>query len=79
MSQSLSSILIHMIFSTKNREPLITASIEKELHPYMATIFRELKSPFIPRLQRSVDLTCCFVAWGAAPGFCISRPWRSVC
>jgi len=34
-----------MIFSTKNREPLITASIEKELHPYMATIFRELKSP----------------------------------
>lgn len=45
MSQSLSSILIHLVFSTKNREPLITEAIEKELHPYMASIFRALKSP----------------------------------
>ena len=45
MSQSLSSILVHLVFSTKNREPFITAAIEKELHPYMATILRELKSP----------------------------------
>ena len=45
MAQSLSSILIHLIFSTKNREPFITPAIETELHPYMAKIFRELKSP----------------------------------
>ena len=45
MAQSLSSILIHLIFSTKNREPFITEAIEAELHPYMAKIFRELKSP----------------------------------
>ncbi|HKO95885.1 MAG TPA: IS200/IS605 family transposase [Pyrinomonadaceae bacterium] len=45
MPQSLSSILIHLIFSTKNREPFITPNIESELHPYMAKIFRELKSP----------------------------------
>jgi putative transposase len=45
MPQSLSSILIHLIFSTKNREPFISAAIEKELHPYLATIFRSLKSP----------------------------------
>jgi putative transposase len=45
MPQSLSSILIHLIFSTKNREPFITEAIEKELHPYMATSFRSLKSP----------------------------------
>jgi putative transposase len=45
MPQSLSSILIHLIFSTKNREPFITSAIEEELHPYMATIFRGLKSP----------------------------------
>ena len=45
MPQSLSSILIHLIFSTKNRESFITEAIEKELHPYMAKIFRELKSP----------------------------------
>ncbi len=45
MPQSLSSILIHLIFSTKNREPFITPEIELELHPYLATIFRALKSP----------------------------------
>ena len=45
MSQSLSSILVHLVFSTKNREPFITPIIEAELHPYMAKILRELKSP----------------------------------
>src|SRR5258706_863573 len=45
MSQSLSSVLVHLVFSTKNREPFITPTIEPELHPYLATIFRELKSP----------------------------------
>ncbi len=45
MPQSLSSILIHLVFSTKNREPFITPAIESELHPYMATIFREHNSP----------------------------------
>jgi len=44
MPQSLSSILVHLIFSTKNREPFITPAIEPELHPYIAKILRELKS-----------------------------------
>jgi len=45
MPQSLCSILVHLVFSTKNREPFITPAIESELHPYMATIFREYNSP----------------------------------
>jgi len=45
MPQSLSSILIHLIFSTKNRDPFISTAIEPELHPYIAKIFRALKSP----------------------------------
>ena len=45
MPQSLASILIHLVFSTKNREPFITPAVESELHPYMAKIFRALKSP----------------------------------
>ena len=45
MPQSLSSVLVHLVFSTKNREPFITPDIESELHPYMATVLRELKSP----------------------------------
>jgi putative transposase len=45
MPQSLSSILIHLIFSTKHREAFISPEIERELHPYMAKIFRAVKSP----------------------------------
>ena len=45
MAQSLSSILIHLVFSTKRREPFITPEIEPELHAYLAVIFREYKSP----------------------------------
>jgi REP element-mobilizing transposase RayT len=45
MPQSLSSILIHLIFSTKNREPFLTPEIEVQLFPYMASIFKAMKSP----------------------------------
>jgi REP element-mobilizing transposase RayT len=45
MPQSLSSILIHLIFSTKNREPFLTPDIELELYPYLASIFKAMKSP----------------------------------
>ena len=45
MPQSLSSILVHLVFSTKNREPYITPEIESELHAYLAAVFRECHSP----------------------------------
>jgi len=38
MSQSLSSILIHIIFSTKLRRPLIKNEIKGDLYAYMANI-----------------------------------------
>lgn len=45
MPQSHASILVHLIFSTKHRQALITPEIETELHPYMATSLRTLDSP----------------------------------
>jgi REP-associated tyrosine transposase len=45
MPQSLSSILIHLVFSTKNRQPLITETIESELFQYLGGIFRNCKCP----------------------------------
>ncbi|HEY1172832.1 MAG TPA: IS200/IS605 family transposase [Verrucomicrobiae bacterium] len=38
MPQSLAKIYIHLIFSTKNRERMISDSIRKELHEYMGGI-----------------------------------------
>src|SRR5258707_13118871 len=45
MPHSLPSFLINLFFSTKTREPFITRAMETELHRYLPTIFRELKSP----------------------------------
>jgi putative transposase len=45
MATSLSSILVHLVFSTKHREAFITPEIEAELYPYLAQIFREYGSP----------------------------------
>jgi REP element-mobilizing transposase RayT len=45
MSQSLVKNLVHLIFSTKNRERLITDAVRPELHAYMAGILQSLESP----------------------------------
>lgn len=38
MGQSLSNVLLHIVFSTKNRVPLIDPEIETELYAYLITI-----------------------------------------
>ena len=46
MPQSLSQVYIHLVFSTKNRQPLIFESIAPDLYAYMATVFYdESRSP----------------------------------
>lgn len=42
MPQSLSLVLIHVIFSTKDRHPFLKSTIRPELHAYLATIARNL-------------------------------------
>jgi len=59
MPQSLCSILVHLIFSTKNREPFITPAIESELHPYLAKVLRELKSPSLALTEPAIIFTFC--------------------
>ena len=45
MSQSLANILIHVIWSTKDRRPLISDAVRPGLHGYMAGILKNLESP----------------------------------
>ena len=44
MAQTLVSLLAHVIFSTKNREPFITSAIEPELFAYMGGILKNHES-----------------------------------
>jgi putative transposase len=45
MPQSLSRILVHLIFSTKDRVPVLSPEIRSELHPYLAVVLREFGCP----------------------------------
>ena len=47
MTQSLSEIFIHIVFSTKNRDPLLKKDIRYELFSYIAQILKSLNSPSI--------------------------------
>ena len=42
MPQSLARLHTHLIFSTKNREPIIDDAIREVLHAYMATVLQNL-------------------------------------
>lgn len=42
MPQSLARLHIHLVFSTKNRDPIITDAVRDSLHAYMATVLQNL-------------------------------------
>ncbi|RJP32116.1 MAG: hypothetical protein C4527_06465 [Candidatus Omnitrophota bacterium] len=45
MPQSLSNVLLHIIFSTKERYPFIKEEIETDLYSYMAAILQQINCP----------------------------------
>jgi putative transposase len=45
MPQSLSRVLVHLIFSTKYRKPSLTPEIREELYPYLAVVLRDNDCP----------------------------------
>ena len=47
MSQSLTKIYAHLIFSTKNRERWLDGQIRTRVHGYLATVIRDLDSPWV--------------------------------
>lgn len=45
MSQSLSKIYVHIVFSTKHRETILNKKIQSELYSYFAGVLKEYESP----------------------------------
>jgi putative transposase len=43
MSRTFTSLLTHLVFSTKDREPLIVSEMKQELYAYLGGLTRELK------------------------------------
>jgi putative transposase len=47
MPQSLTKLYAHLIFSTKNRQPLLDELVRPRVHAYLATVIRSLDSPWV--------------------------------
>jgi putative transposase len=47
MSQSLSKVILHIIFSTKNREPWLDRDVRPRMHAYLAAICRDLGAELV--------------------------------
>jgi len=60
MPQSLANILIHVIWSTKERRPLIADDVRAQLHGYMAGILKNIESPalIINSVSDHVHILC---------------------
>jgi putative transposase len=43
MSRTFTNLLTHLVFSTKNREPLVVPDLKSELYAYLGGLTRELK------------------------------------
>ncbi len=68
MPQSLANVLVHLVFSTKDRTPYLTGDIRQELFPYMGGVLRNIECPVLQiggvedhvhvllRLSRTVSL-----------------------
>lgn len=53
MPQSLACLHVHLVFSTKRREPLIDNGVRESLHRYMAVVLGNMKCPAL--LVNSVE------------------------
>ena len=47
MPQSLTRLYAHLVFSTKNRTPFLDEAIRPRIHGYLATVIRDLDSPWV--------------------------------
>jgi REP element-mobilizing transposase RayT len=47
MSQSFTKLYAHLIFSTKNRRPFLDDEIRPRVHAYLATVIRNIDSPYV--------------------------------
>jgi REP element-mobilizing transposase RayT len=47
MPQSHTQLYAHLIFSTKERQPILDVEIRPRVHAYLASLVRDLGSPFV--------------------------------
>ncbi|RIK01575.1 MAG: hypothetical protein DCC46_00600 [Armatimonadetes bacterium] len=76
MPQSLATVLVHAVFSKKDRTPWLAPAIRQELHPYIVGVLANIGCPSIQTggVEDHVHALCC----RSMNGICgiESRPFR---
>jgi REP element-mobilizing transposase RayT len=70
MSQSLANIVVHLVFSTKDRRQLLRDEERGQVHAYITGILKKLDSPLIEINSVRDTFTSC------SPNPRITRPRR---
>ena len=60
MPHTFASLLVHVIFSTKNRQPDLSPDLASRLFPYMGGIVKELKGAPLISMGRQTTSICCY-------------------
>ena len=47
MPESLSKVILQIVFSTKNREPWLEPDVRPRMHAYLATVCRDLGAELV--------------------------------
>jgi len=70
MPQSLSRVLVHLVFSTKHREPFIVPEVRPRLHAYIVGILDNLKSPSLQTggVEDHVHILCALGSYPVRSG-----------
>lgn len=58
MAHTFANLLAHVIFSTKDREPLIASDLKPDLLAYMGGIVRELQGKLRQQIPCLTTFTC---------------------
>jgi len=60
MAQSLSKLLVHIVFATKDRYPYLTDAVRAEFHAYAASVLQSCESPalIINSMPDHVHILC---------------------
>jgi hypothetical protein len=87
MAQSLANVLVHFVFSTKNRHPWIDEEIQPDLSAYIGGLFRHHDCRVLiiggSPLRRSIVGCCHATGWHSTTYICgrkaaNGRPYRAL-
>ena len=74
------SCLMHCVFATRERRPVIKPKLQQRLWPYLGGIAREnkMRALIVGGVEDHVDVLLSIMTWSAPNLKSLCRPWRGL-